>query len=571
MTPQLLPMPRRLRLLGGRLAGSPGARLEPGAGPPESYTLTIDRGIRIAAPDETGRLHGQRTLEQLARQYGRRLPRLRIEDAPAFLNRGYSLDISRGRVPTLAALKALADKLAALKMNRLQLYIEHVFDFAFDPDIGAGADPLTASEIRAFDAYCRARHIELIPCLACFGHMGKILSLPAYRKLAEVEWPVRDWESATWRQRLRGATLNPRRPESRRLIRRMLDEFLPLFSSPRFNMCGDETYDLGRGANAAWVRQHGVAALYLKHLEFVRGVAGEHGKQLMFWGDVMQRHPEAIRRIPRDVVALDWGYERTTDFEKAGRFIRAGIETWVCPSTRGYKVVFNEVAEARANISGYARAGRRLGAAGLLVTDWGDMGHFNLPAASLHGLALGAAMGWNPDSDAGAAFDRAFAIQCLGDPAGKIAGLFTQAGSSTWAKWPILLQGPDAEPPPREAARRASRQAAACHRRTRLFARIRPTGTLLANDVLELAVASEAMELTALRLALDPGRVRPGQKPAFNRRRIVVFIRELNSFFRRYARVWAKASRSAGLTDLARAFRGAARSWREGAKKEGKP
>ncbi|HOW97303.1 MAG TPA: family 20 glycosylhydrolase [Kiritimatiellia bacterium] len=571
MTPQLLPAPRRLRLLGGWLAGSAAPRLESGAGSPESYSLTVDRDVRIAAADEVGLLHGQRTLRQLRHQYGARLPRLRIEDAPAFPNRGYSLDISRGRVPTLASLKTLVGKLSALKVNRLQLYIEHVFDFGFDPDIGAGSDPLTARDIRELDRHCRARHVELIPCLACFGHMGKALSLPRYRGLAEVEWPARDWESATWRQRLRGATLNPRRPESRRLIRRMLDEFLPLFSSARFNMCGDETYDLGRGVNAGWVRRRGVAALYLEHLEFVRGVAREHGKQLMFWGDVMQQHPESIRRVPRDCIALDWGYERHTDFEKAGRFIRAGIETWVCPSTRGYKVVFNEVEEARANIAGYARTGRRLGASGLLVTDWGDMGHFNLPAASLHGLALGAAMGWNPDSSEGAVFDRAWSIQALGDPAGKAAALFAQAGSAGWARWPLLLQGPDADPPPPEAARLAARQAAACRRRTRRFAGLRPNGTLLSNDVEELAVAAEAMELTAQRLALGPGRARPGQKPALNRRRIVVFIRALESFFRRYARVWTKTSRPAGLKDLARAFRQAARSWREWAKKEGTP
>ena len=270
MTPQLLPEPRKIRLLGGTVelsrAGRAGtARLERVAGgPPQGYTLTVDaQGVRLAASDAAGLFYGRQTLRQLWRQFGRHLPRLRIEDFPAFLHRGYSLDISRGRVPRMATLKALADRMATLKMNQLQLYIEHVFDFAFDPDIGAGSDPLTARDIRALDEYCRALHIELVPSLACFGHMGRILSLPAYRKLAESEWPARDWESAPWRMRLRGATLNPRLEGSRRLLRNMLDEFLPLFSSVHFNMGGDETYDLGRGANAAYVRRHGSAALYV--------------------------------------------------------------------------------------------------------------------------------------------------------------------------------------------------------------------------------------------------------------------------------------------------------------------
>ncbi|MBP7830636.1 MAG: family 20 glycosylhydrolase [Kiritimatiellae bacterium] len=567
MTPQLLPSPRRLRLSGGWRTGRPTLRLEPAAGPPESYTLTIDRDIRIAAPDAAGLLHGQRTLRQLRNQYGARLPRLRIEDAPAFPNRGYSLDISRGRVPTMGTLEALVDRMAALKMNVLQLYIEHAFDFAFDPDIGAGGDPLTAREIRELDRYGRERHIELIPCLACFGHMGKVLSLPRYRALAEIEWPARDWDSATWRQRLRGATLNPRLPESRRLIRNMLDEFLPLFSSPRFNMCGDETYDLGRGANAAYVRRHGLAALYLLHLKFIRSVAREHGKQLMFWGDVMHRHPEAIRRLPRDAVALDWGYERDTDFEKANRFIQAGLETWVCPSTRGYKVVFNEVEEARANIAGYARAGRRLGARGLLVTDWGDVGHFNLPACSLHGMALGAAMGWNPAGDEGRSFDRSFSRHVLGDPSGRAGRLFVEAGATGCARWPALLEGPEEPPVPIGTARRAARREPACRRLARRLAGLRPAAGLRAADVDELALAGEALRLTARRVGLRVA----GKNPALMRQRILVWIHELQRFFRRYAKGWKRTSRPAGLQDLARAFRQTGRTWRQWAGKERKP
>ena len=56
--------------------------------------------------------------------------------------RGLMLDVSRGKVPTLATLLALVDGLAAHKYNQLQLYIEHTFDFPSHPDIGAGTDPL---------------------------------------------------------------------------------------------------------------------------------------------------------------------------------------------------------------------------------------------------------------------------------------------------------------------------------------------------------------------------------------------------------------------------------------------
>ena len=57
------------------------------------------------------------TLRQLLREYGRRLPRLIIEDYPDFRRRGVMLDVSRGRVPNLQTLLGLVDHLADFKIN----------------------------------------------------------------------------------------------------------------------------------------------------------------------------------------------------------------------------------------------------------------------------------------------------------------------------------------------------------------------------------------------------------------------------------------------------------------------
>lgn len=514
----------------------------------ESYVLSIRRdGVRVTGDGLPGLFYGIQTLVQIVRQCGRRLPCLLIRDEPAFAHRGYYLDISRGKVPTLRRLKELIDRLAALKLNQLQLYVEHVFAFRFDPSIGAGCDPLTAADLRALDRCCRARHIELVPSLACFGHMGRVLSLPAYRGLAEIEWPAKDWRTSTWIQRLRGATINPRRPGSRRLLRRMLDEFLPAFSSSHFNLCGDETYDLGAGLKDR--RPSRIAGLYLEHLRFLRGVARRYGKRLMFWGDVMLHHPRAIRDIPRDAVVLDWGYSPDTPFEKAGRFIRAGLETHVCPSTRGYRVVFNEVEEARGNISGYARAGRRLGASGLLTTDWGDMGHFNLLACSLHGLALGAAMGWNPASDEGAEFDRAFALQVFGDRSGDAARLFVRAGTTGLARWPLLLSPPGAQASDRAAARKALRLRGEVSSLPSAFGRLRGGYLVGPTDLDELRVAARALALNVERILLD-------HRPSARRAR--AYVSRLRRFADDYAGVWRRANRRSGLPELLAAFRRAA-------------
>ena len=52
--------------------------------------------------------------------------------APVLPVRGYMLDISRDKVPTMETLFALVDSLAALRYNQLQFYTEHTFAFADD-------------------------------------------------------------------------------------------------------------------------------------------------------------------------------------------------------------------------------------------------------------------------------------------------------------------------------------------------------------------------------------------------------------------------------------------------------
>ena len=52
-----------------------------------------------------------------------------FQGEPAFDRRGYMLDISRDRVPTMETLEWLVDVLSQLRFNELQLYVEHTFQY----------------------------------------------------------------------------------------------------------------------------------------------------------------------------------------------------------------------------------------------------------------------------------------------------------------------------------------------------------------------------------------------------------------------------------------------------------
>ena len=98
----------------------------------EAYTLSVTtEQIKINYGTANGAFLALCTLRQLVNIYGTRIPAMKIEDAPDFPTRGYMLDIGRNKVPKLAQLCSLVDKLALLKINHLELYMEGVpFEYA---------------------------------------------------------------------------------------------------------------------------------------------------------------------------------------------------------------------------------------------------------------------------------------------------------------------------------------------------------------------------------------------------------------------------------------------------------
>ncbi len=309
---------------------------------------------------------------------------------------GVSLDVTRGRVPKLDTLFWYVDRLSAMGFDQLQLYVEHTFAFAFNADISSNCSPLTADDITQLDAHCRMQGIELTPSIAAFGHMGRILSLPQFRHLAEVESDT-PWSNQPWPTRMRGLTLDTRNPEAMRLVESMLDEYLPLFSSPYANIGGDETHDLGRGRNRTYVGQHGRGRLYVEHLKFLAGVCMRHGKRMMFWGDIIRNHPELLPEIPDDAILLDWGYEADSEFPALTSVARRDRDVIVCPGVSSWNRIVPGFHNAFTNITHAVTAARTHDAAGLMVTDWGDHGHFNMPTCSLPAIAYAAMSYQNPE------------------------------------------------------------------------------------------------------------------------------------------------------------------------------
>ena len=364
--------------------------------PAQGYELAVSsEGIRIRASDPAGIFYGACTLIQIIEQPRASaapvLPCLEISDWPDFPARGVMLDVSRNRVPTLETLFTLVDRLACWKINQLQLYFEHAFAYRQHPAVWEGVSPLTGQDILELDRYCRERFIELVPNQQSFGHLAPWLNHPAYKHLAEVE----DGFQTPWGYREGSFSLCPVDPRSLQFLRGLYGDLLPHFTSRMFNIGGDETWDLGQGRSRQACEEQGSGRVYLKFLLQLFQEVRRYGRTPQFWGDIIVEHPELIPELPKDAIAVEWGYEADHPFDPHGaQFAASGIPFYVCPGTSAWCSLSGRTDNAVANLLNAAENGLKHGASGYLIADWGDYGHWQAWSVSLLGLMLGAACSW---------------------------------------------------------------------------------------------------------------------------------------------------------------------------------
>ncbi len=407
-------------------------RLAPGAGiPAQGYRLRIsESGIDLVAGDASGAFYGVMTLVQMLRQSEGELPAGKIEDSPDFASRGVMLDISRSKVPTLETLFGLVDMLSGWKINHLELYTEHTFAYENHREVWAQASPITGEDILKLDAYCRERFVELVPNQNSFGHMHRWLELPRYNHLAECPDGFELKLHGHTRQ-MPPFSLNPTDRRSVELMDGLFSELLPHFSSEKFNVGCDETWDVGRGRSARAVEEKGVGRVYLDYLLEIHELVKRHGRTMHFWGDIIIQHPELVPELPRDAVVLEWGYEADHPFDEHGaEFARSGMPFFVCPGTSSWNAIAGRTSNSLVNIRSATENGLRHGAIGVLNTDWGDNGHTQYLPVSYLGFAAGAALSWCHETSRNEEFISALDLHAFRDEARVMGTLSHDLGNA---------------------------------------------------------------------------------------------------------------------------------------------
>ena len=418
--------------------------------PPERYELTVsENGVRVAGGSDEALLYGVCTLRQWIRRNGAVLPCIGIKDWPDLLHRGFYQDISRGRMLKLDSLKKLVDLLCEYKINEFQLYIEHTYLFRNLSEAWRDEDPLEAEDILELDAYCRERHIELIPSLATFGHMYQILSTKTCADLCE----LRDSEKIpfSYTYAIRRHTINPTHPGALELVKGMITEYKALFTSRKFNICCDETFDLCSDRSAETAAKEGAHNLYIRYLaELCRWLLGQ-GITPLFWGDVLGTVPESIRMLPKEGICLNWGYEPDYPEDEIRNTAKLGATQYACPGLNTWSHMIPLLEDSFSNIRAMCRYAHKYGAIGLLNTDWGDWGHICDPAFSTPGILYGAAFSWNAAEVSMEEMNEAISFLYYGDWTGAFMRAFTGLTKKEAFPWYRVIRWIEADEATRPA------------------------------------------------------------------------------------------------------------------------
>ncbi|MBQ7950715.1 MAG: family 20 glycosylhydrolase [Clostridia bacterium] len=357
----------------------------------EGYTLTLtNEKAEIIGDSAVGAFYGIQTLRQIFTNS--EISELSIQDAPDMGYRGFYHDVTRGKVPKVETVKALIDQMAYYKLNSLQLYVEHTFDFKEYADSKERTGYFTADEIRELDDYCYENFIDFIPSLSCFGHLQELLEKPQYKHLCVLE--DHEPEYMHWSERMLHHTINPTLDESFELIKSLIDQYLPLFRSNTFNICCDETFDLQIGCN--WNQD--AARLYIDFVKKLVTYLKSKGKTVMMWADILLHHPDVISELPDGIEYLNWWYDPEIHENDIELFEKMQKPQIVCPATWSWEGFVEWVEKEEQNIMNMADAGYRHGAKGILNTNWGDYTNPCSIDLALYGMVLGGAKGWSKNT-----------------------------------------------------------------------------------------------------------------------------------------------------------------------------
>lgn len=192
-----------------------------------------------------------------------------VHQKAAFSTVGPMLDMSRGGVMKVSAVKKYLEYTAALGMNMLMLYTEDTYEVEGYPFFGYQRGRYTLKELQEIDDYAASLGIEVIPCIQTLGHMEQYLRYPAAGAIRDTEKVMLIGEEKTYE-----------------LIRACIGTMRKAFRSNRIHIGCDEARMLGLGKYLRLNGYHDRFDLFNQHLQRVTDICKEFDYHPMMWSDM---------------------------------------------------------------------------------------------------------------------------------------------------------------------------------------------------------------------------------------------------------------------------------------------
>ena len=338
----------------------------------EELSLLMDgERLTVEAPDISAAARGL-FLAACALRDGKNVPELHQRRHIASC--GMMLDMSRGGVMTVEAVKGMIDAHAALGLNLMMLYTEDTYTVPEAPYLGYLRGRYTEKELREMDDYAAESGVELVPCVQTLAHLEQFLQWDVNRDIKDND-----------------CVLMIDEPKTYAWIRAALTALRRCFRTNRIHIGMDEAHGVGLGE---YYQKHGAVnrfELLTRHLNRVVDICKELGFKPIMWSDMFYRLgsknndyydtdavvPEsAIAQIP-DVALCYWDYYHTDEQFYAGMLEghrKMGKEVVFAGGIWTWSGILPHVRKTNATMYPALRACLKAGIGTVLATSWGDDG-----------------------------------------------------------------------------------------------------------------------------------------------------------------------------------------------------
>jgi len=288
---------------------------------------------------------------------------------------GAMLDCSRNAVRSVSCVKKFIDYSKLMRMNRLYLYIEDVYEIEGEPYFGHMRGRYSIAELKEMADYGDKQGVTVVPCFQTLAHLNQAFRWEKYQDILDINDIFLVEDERTYE-----------------LIDKMFKTMSKAFKCDVYNVGMDEAFMLGHGKYFIKNGPNSKIDLFMKHLDKVNNIAKKYNKKISIWSDMLYRtalksdvyyetkakfDEEFIKRIPKDVDLCYWDYyhqdEKTylqmmRNHKALGNHISfaSGVWTWTgfAPSNSyGLKIIKPGIKAALAE-----------GIDDIILTAWGDNG-----------------------------------------------------------------------------------------------------------------------------------------------------------------------------------------------------